>query len=345
MLDSLTRQLEDSRDLEPEQISQAVDGLVSEDFETKTKAGFLIALARKGETVEEIVGFAKNLREKSVSLPRIESDGVTETLDVCGTGGDRQNTFNISTAVALLVAASGVTVAKHGNRAITSRSGSADSLKALGIPIDQSPEESAVMLREHGFAFLFAPRYHPAFKFIGPARQHCAQLKQRTVFNYLGPLLNPARPTAQLIGVPDPELCEPMAQALRSLGIRRGMVVCGRAEDGYMDEISPFAPTSVAEFYQERGFSQSEFDPARLPLGKICQEEIAGGDAEANAQSIRDILEGKDQGAKRRTVLLNAAAALFVAGLERSMIDGYEAAARLIDDGSAARKLEQLRVA
>src|SRR6185295_6881748 len=197
----------------------------------ETKAGFLSALARKGETVEEIAAFARELRARSVQ-PTLDAETRSrEILDVCGTGGDRLNTFNISTTVALIVASAGVTVAKHGNRAITSQAGSADVLEALGVRIDLTPDEAALLLREHGFAFFFAPNYHPAFRHIGPARKLCAERGQRTIFNFLGPLLNPARPTAQLIDVPKPGLCEPIARVLQMLGVRRGMVVSGRVGD------------------------------------------------------------------------------------------------------------------
>src|SRR5439155_7462405 len=184
-------------------------------------------LASKGETTEEIAAFACELRAKSIKPPLDLETRSREILDVCGTGGDRLNTFNISTTVALICAAAGVTVAKHGNRAITSQAGSADVLEALGIRIDLAPAEAAASLRERHFAFFFAPHYHPAFKQIAPARKLCADRGQRTIFNFLGPLLNPARPSAQLIGVPRPELCEPVARVLESLGPRRGWVGCG----------------------------------------------------------------------------------------------------------------------
>ena len=227
MLQPLINDLAASRPLSEEQIQIAVGQLVDERVAADLKADFLTRLAAKGETVEEIAAFARALREKSIQPPLDAETRAREILDVCGTGGDRLNTFNISTTVAIVCAAAGIAVAKHGNRAITSQAGSADVLEGLGIRIDLPPAEAARSLRERNFAFFFAPNYHPAFKHIAAARKLCAGRGQRTIFNFLGPLLNPARPGAQLVGVPRPELCEPLARVLQSLGVRRGMVVCG----------------------------------------------------------------------------------------------------------------------
>ncbi len=342
MLAQLTGDLQQGRDLDPDRIPPAVEALASPGASPEEKAGFLAALARKGETVAEIAGFARVLREKSVPVPLPEELRRRDLLDVCGTGGDGQNTFNISTTVAIVAAAAGVPVAKHGNRAITSRSGSADVLEALGVPIEEDPARCAAGLEEHGFAFFFAPRYHPAFRHIAPARKLCASRGQRTIFNFLGPLLNPARPTAQLVGVPDPSLCAPLARTLQSLGLRRGMVVCGRCGDGHMDELSVLGPTSLAEFYQDRGFSEGELDPAHLSLPPLRKEDLEGGDARENARMVRDILEGRERAGRRSAVLLNAGAALFVAGRCASVTEGWDRAAQVIDEGLAARKLEDL---
>jgi anthranilate phosphoribosyltransferase len=272
-------------------------------------------------------------------------------LDVCGTGGDRLNTFNISTTVAILCAAAGVCVAKHGNRAITSQSGSADVLEALGIPIVLPPAAAARALKEHRFAFLFAPNYHPAFKHIAPARKLCAERGQRTIFNFLGPLLNPARPVAQLVGVPRIELCRPLARVLQSLGVRRGMVVSGKVPrpnaDGtpaiaQLDEFSTLGENSIAEFYQENGFSESTLDPRQLPLQPAALQDLAGGDRDANARIVRQLVYGEDRGPRRDAVLLNAAAAFLVADRVRSVSEGWTLAEQVIDDGRAAAKLEAL---
>lgn len=342
VLEAVIEQLKQELPLSGEQVAQAVASLTDEAVATETKADFLIALAKKGETVEEISAFARELREKSTPLPLDAETRAGEILDVCGTGGDHLNTFNISTTVALVAAASGVTVAKHGNRAITSKSGSADVLEALGVPVDQTPEEAAATLRDQQFAFLFAPHYHPAFKHIGPARKLCAERGQRTIFNFLGPLLNPARPTAQLIGVPRADLCEPVAQALKSLGIRRGMVVSGQVGDRHLDELSTLGDNTIAEFYHDRGFTTSVMSPSDFPLQPVTLEDLQGGDREANAAIIRALLSGEDRGPRRDAVLLNAGAALFVAGKTPSVTEGWELAGETIDNGRAAEKLKNL---
>lgn len=346
MLNDFSKQLQEGHALAPAQVANAVGALVDEQVAPETKAAFLTALAQKGETTEEIAAFATALRARSVPVPVDEATRAGEILDVCGTGGDRLNTFNISTTVALVCAAAGVTVAKHGNRAITSQSGSADVLEALGVPIELSPDGVASALREQRFAFLFAPKFHPAFKHITPARKLCAERGQRTIFNFLGPLLNPARPSAQIIGVPRPELCEPMAKVLQSLGVRRGMVVCGEVPrpggPAFLDELSTLGETTVAEFYHDRGFAVSKLSPADFPLHAATLAELAGGDKHANAAILHRLLAGGERGARRDAVLLNAAAGLFVAGQARSISEGWELAERVLDEGAAARKLAEL---
>ena len=342
MLNTLTEQLRAGTSLNVEQVAEAVLQMTAEDVTPEVKAEFLTALAEKGETTEELAAFAGELRGMATAVPLDETTRAGEILDVCGTGGDGLNTFNISTTVAILCAAAGVTVAKHGNRAITSKSGSADVLEALGIPTDLSPSDAAAAIAEQGFAFLFAPLYHPAFKHIAPARRLCAEREQRTLFNFLGPLLNPARPTAQLIGVPRAELTEPMAKVLQSLGIRRGMVVSGSVGNQRMDELSTLGENAIAEFYQDRGFATSTLNPADLPLPDATLEELAGGDAETNADIIRAILSGMETGPKRNAVLLNAGAALFVAGKADTISTGMELASAVIVDGRAIKKLNSL---
>ncbi|MGZ4963353.1 MAG: anthranilate phosphoribosyltransferase, partial [Limisphaerales bacterium] len=249
--------------------------------------------------------------------------------------------------VAIVLAAAGVPVAKHGNRAITSQCGSADVLEALGIKVDHPPEDAARSLREHHFAFFFAPNYHPAFKNIAPVRKLCGEKGQRTIFNFLGPLLNPARPTAQLIGVPQPGLCEPMARVLQTLGVRRGMVVSGGIRVGefksfYLDELSTLGDNVIAEFYHERGFSSSIMAHDELPLQPATLEDLAGSDRSANAEIIRRLFRGDERGPKRDAVVLNAAAALFVAGKTKSLAVGWEHAGDVIDSGKALQKLKDL---
>jgi anthranilate phosphoribosyltransferase len=342
-LEQLTQHLNTAQTLAEPQVWQAVEQLASENVSSELKAGFLAALANKGETPEEIAAFARALRDKSVPPPIEKAWRESrEILDVVGTGGDRLSTFNISTTVAILCAAAGVAVAKHGNRAVTSSVGSADVVEELGIRVDLSPAEAARSLREHNFAFFFAPNFHPAFKNIAPARKLCAARGQRTIFNILGPLLNPARPSALLVGVPRPELCAPMAHALQSLGARRAMVVCGEAEGRNLDELSTLGANHVAEFYQERGFALSTLAPQNFPVQPAALADLRGGDKFANAEIIRRILAGDERGPKRDAVLLNAGAALFVAGKTFSLAGGWDLAAATIDGGQAGAKLAEL---
>ena len=343
MLEILTTQLAAAQSLLAEQVRAAVEILTDETFPAQTKANFLIALAQKGETHEEIAAFAAALREKSLPPP-IEKNWreSREILDIVGTGGDRLGTFNISTTSAILCAAAGVAVAKHGNRAVTSQAGSADVLEALGIKINLSPEEAARDLQEKNFAFFFAPNFHPAFKNIAGARKLCAERGQRTIFNFLGPLLNPARPSAMLVGVPRVELCEPMAQVLQALGVRRGMVVNGGVGAARIDELSTLGENFVAEFYHERGFTASTLALENFPLQAATLADLLGGDKFQNAEITRKILRGEERGSKRDAVLLNAGAGLFVTGKVKSLAAGWELAGETIDSGAAVAKLAEL---
>jgi anthranilate phosphoribosyltransferase len=351
VLQTLINELAGAKHLSDEQSRLAVEQLVNENVPAVLKADFLCHLALKGETVEEIAAFARALRDKSVQPPLDAVTRAREILDVCGTGGDRLNTFNISTTVAILCAADGIAVAKHGNRAITSQAGSADVLEALGVRIDLPPAEASRALREHNFVFFFAPDYHPAFRHIAAARKLCAERGQRTIFNFLGPLLNPARPSAQIVGVPRPELCAPIARVLQSLGVRRGMVVSGevrgeklegRTGSAHLDELSTLGENTIAEFYQERGFASSLLAPDAFPLQPAMLADLGGGDRQANALIVRRLLSGDERGPKRDAVLLNAAAALFVAGQTRTLAEGWDRAAGLIDGGQAMIKLKEL---
>lgn len=347
MLEQLCQHLAAGRDLSEDQVGLAVAQLAEEGVALELKAEFLTRLAQKKETVAEIACFARELRARAIQ-PMFDGELLHgHMLDVVGTGGDRLSTFNISTTVALLAAAAGVRVAKHGNRASTSPIGSADVMEALGIPFDLGPQEAVQALRQHGFAFFFAPKYHPSFRHIIPARKLCAERGQSTIFNFLGPLLNPARPTAVLIGVPRPDLCEPFARVLQSLGVRRGMVVCGCVPDGanpvrYLDELSPLGPTTIAQFGLRQSLTCSEFSPKSLPLQPATLADLRGGDREVNANIIRRVLRGDERGPKRDAVLLNAAAALVVAELADSLSAGWERAASVIDSGAAWRKFQEL---
>jgi anthranilate phosphoribosyltransferase len=347
VLDTLARQLARNESLSDQQVAAAVDELAGA-AAVETKAGFLAALARKGETTAEITAFARELRRRAVEPPVDAQTRARGILDVCGTGGDRLNTFNISTAVALLAAAAGVPVAKHGNRAATSQAGSADVLEALGVKIDLTPGDAARSLRERDFAFFFAPAYHPAFRGLAPARRLCGQRGQKTIFNYLGPLLNPARPSFQLMGVPLPALCLPLARVLQSLGLRRGMVVCGsvaeEAAGRHLDELSTLGESTVAQFCQPMGPAVSALAPGHFPVQRAALADLAGGDPDANAEIIRRLLRGEDRGPRRDAVLLNGAAALFVAEKCRALSDGWDLAAELIDSGKAWAKLRELMI-
>ncbi len=343
MLELFNHTLSQSVHLTDDQVACAVIQLLDESISVELKADFLCLLAGKPESPEEIAAFARELRARSVPAPIDPDTRSRPILDVCGTGGDRLNTFNISTTVALMCAAAGVTVAKHGNRAVTSQAGSADVLEALGVRIEQSPAEAARSLREHHFAFFFAPLYHPAFRHLIPVRKICGQRGRRTIFNYLGPLLNPARPSAQLVGVPRPELCPTLALVLQSLGVQRGMVVSGRAGEAWLDEFSTLGENTLAEFYQEKGFAASAFSPFDFPVRPATLTDLAGGERERNAEIVRRLLRNEDHGPKRDAVLLNAGAALLVAGKTKSIAEGWDLAVEVLESGRAKTKLDELR--
>jgi anthranilate phosphoribosyltransferase len=304
-------------------------------------AALLVALHMKGETVEEIVGFAEAIRGAATPLAvaggtTIDVSGTERDalVDTCGTGGDASGTFNISTATALVAAGAGVRVAKHGNRSVTSKCGSADVMEALGVKITLPAARVAECLREVGIAFLFAPAMHSAMKYVQPARR---ELRLRTVFNLLGPLTNPAHASAQMVGVYSDELVDKVAEALSMLGLRRALVVHG--EDG-LDEITISGLTRVAEVRDGQVWSY-EVTPEEFGFRRAGLEAIAGGDAAENAQIIREVLEGK-KSACRDVVLLNAAATLVAAGRANHLSEAVPLAAESIDAGVARRKLEEL---
>ena len=339
-LSTLTEKATSSADLSREDVTEAMRALLDETVAETAKAEFLTALARKGETAEEIAAFALELRARAVD-PQIDParfGGVV--LDVVGTGADMAHTFNISSCTIFIAAAAGVAVAKHGNRAITSRCGSADVLAALGAKIELSPEAARRCLETEGVTFYFAPHYHPAFKTIAPVRRKLAEGKQRTVFNILGPLVNPARPTHQLVGVFDRALVGRFAEVLRLLGLKHAMVVHG---DG-LDELSTMGVNTMAEVWAGR-IEQTERDfrvPHTLWRGVTVKPgELAGGDPVTNAAIVRDVLGGKDRGARRDIVLLNAAAALVVAEKAADFTTGWNLAAELIDSGAALARVER----
>jgi anthranilate phosphoribosyltransferase len=304
-------------------------------------AALLVALHMKGETVEEIVGFAEAIRAAAAPLA-VSGDSTIDVsgterdalVDTCGTGGDASGTFNISTATALVAAGAGVRVAKHGNRSVTSKCGSADVMEAVGVNISLPPSRVAECLKEVGIAFLFAPAMHSAMKYVQPARR---ELRLRTVFNLLGPLTNPARASAQVVGVYSDDLVEKLAEALSMLGLRRALVVHG--SDG-LDEITITGPTRVAEV-RDGQVRSYEVTPEEFGLTRAPIKAIIGGDAAANAGIIREVLGGK-RSACRDVVLLNAAAALVAAGKSDHLHGALPLAAQSIDSGAAAGKLRAL---
>ncbi|MFY9562090.1 MAG: anthranilate phosphoribosyltransferase [Terriglobales bacterium] len=304
-------------------------------------AALLVALHMKGETVEEIVGFAEAIRAAATPL-ELHSNAVLDAsgtgrdalLDTCGTGGDASGTFNISTATAFVVAGAGVRVAKHGNRSITSKCGSADVMEALGVNIKLPMPQIAACLEQTGIAFLYAPAVHSAMKHVQTARR---ELRLRTVFNLLGPLTNPARATCQVVGVYSADLVEKLAEALSMLGLHRALVVHG--SDG-LDEITITGPTRVGEVREGRVHTY-EVTPEECGLPRATLDDISGGDAALNAALIRDVLAG-NKSARRDVVLLNAAAALVAAGRADHLREAVPLAVKAIDSGDASAKLEAL---
>jgi len=293
-------------------------------------SSFITALRMKGETAEEVTGFAMAMRRRIVPLP-VDGKGL---LDTCGTGGDGGKTFNISTAAAIVAAAGGATVAKHGNRAVSGQSGSADVLEALGIRTQLRPEQVGQCLDRTGFAFFFAPYFHPAMKHaVGPRRE----IRIRTVFNLLGPLTNPAGAEAQIVGVYDVRLLETIPEVLANLGVRRAMVVS--SQDG-LDEVSVSAETHVAEL-RDGQIRRYVIGPEQLGLHRHPLASVAGGPPEHNARIIQDIFQGR-QGGPRDIVLANAGAALYIADKASDWQEGVVLAARLLDSGTAWEKLQQI---
>ena len=304
--------------------------IMSGEYDNAQIAGFLIALRAKGETVDEITGFAQAMREKMVTVPLDSA-----AIDMCGTGGDALGTFNISTASTFVVAGAGVHVAKHGNRSMTSKSGSADVLQALGIAIDKSVEDSTKDIEEIGLGFMFAPAYHPAMKHAIGARK---ALATRTVFNILGPLCNPAEVKAQAMGIFHPDLTEVQAHVLKALGSTDVMVFHGR--DG-LDEISTTDTTKISQMQNGENINTYEFDSIELGLNRVSLDELQGGEPIENAEIIKSILNG-EKGPKRDIVLLNAAAGIVVGGQAESLNDGLESAKKSVDSGVALNILNQL---
>ena len=330
MIQSAISELMDGRDLSQEDAREVMNSIMAGEATPAQIGAFLVALRIKGETADEIAGCAEAMREHVL----VVRPARTDLVDTAGTGGDGARTFNISTAAALVAAAAGAGVAKHGNRAVSSSSGSADVLEALGFNLELPPETIARSIDELGFGFLFAPTHHPAMRHAAPVRR---DLATRTVFNVLGPLTNPAGARAQVVGVYTPELVPTIADVLARLGAERAFVVHGAAG---VDELSPAGPNLVCEVANGQ-VRRREIDPLDLGIDRCAPEELGGGDPADNAETIRSIFSGAE-GGKRDAVLLNAAGAIAAGGLARDLGEGVELAREAIDSGAAGERLEAL---
>lgn len=320
-------------DLTYDEAFQVMNEIMSGETTATQNAAFLAALSTKStraETIDEISGCAAAMRSHAIPV----DTGDMDCLEIVGTGGDGAHSFNISTTSVFILAAAGVKVAKHGNRAASSQCGTADCLEALGVNIQQSPEDCVRLLREVGICFMFAQKYHTSMKYVGAIRK---ELGFRTVFNILGPITNPASPNYQLLGVYDEYLVEPLAKVLTSLGVKRGVVVYGQDK---LDEISISAPTTVCDFGGGE-YKTYTIQPEDFGFERATKDDIVGGTPEENARITMDILTGKERGAKRNVVLMNAGAALYAAGKADSIAGGVKLAAEMIDSGKAAAKVEQ----
>ena len=328
MIKEAIAQLVKREDLTSEVMEQVMEEIMTGEATDAQKASFLTALSMKGETIDEITSAAKVLRSH---CERFLND--MDVLEIVGTGGDGSNTINISTLSSVVVSAAGIPVAKHGNRAASSKCGTADCLEALGVKIDCAPARSAQILKDINLCFLFAQKYHPAMRFVGAVRK---EMGIRTLFNVLGPLANPAGATMQLFGVYSEELVEPLAHVLRNLGVKRAMVVYGRDS---MDEISLSAETKVCEFKNDE-FKSYVIKPEDLGLTRCNKEDLVGGTPQENAAIVNDILGGA-KGPKTDVVLLNAGAAIYLASDGITLKDGIEKAREIIVSGKAKKQLKE----
>ena len=321
--------LSKKQDLAYAEAEAVMDEIMSGQATPVQMSAYLTALALKGETIDEITASAAGMRAHCIKLLHN-----LDVLEIVGTGGDGSNSFNISTTSSLVIAAGGVQVAKHGNRAASSKSGAADVLEALGVKITLTPERSAEILKKINICFLFAQNYHIAMKYVAPIRK---ELGIRTVFNILGPLSNPAGANMELMGVYDQSLVEPLAQVMANLGVNRGMVVYGQDS---LDEISMCAPTSVCEI-RDGKFTSYEITPEQFGYERCEKGALTGGTPAENAEITKAILKGEEKGPKRQAVCLNAGAALYIAGKAASIEEGVKLAESLIDSGAALKKLEE----
>jgi anthranilate phosphoribosyltransferase len=338
----LEQQLQAGQHLTGAQVRDAAAFLLDPSPEPVRKAAFLRALSQKGETPGEIAGFVREFLQHAIIPPLDFSKLNGPVLDVVGTGGDRLNLFNVSTTAMFILAAGGVCIVKHGNRGITGKSGGADVLEALGAKIDLAPEDLARCVREIGIGFVFAPKYHPSFKAVAEARKLLAADGQRSIFNLLGPLLNPARPDYQLIGVFDEKLVPVFADILKQLGRKAAWVVHGRTDDGRgMDELSTIGENTVA-MLRNANIESVTLDPSTMKYAKATVADLAGGDAEQNADMLEGILAGRFKGAQRDIVVLNAAAGFVITGKVTGLTEGRALAEDLLDRGAAHAKMRHM---
>ena len=345
-MDAVIHHLEEKQELSSREVEVAVALLLDPAAADAKKERLLEALALKGETPAEIAGFVEAFLEQAVDphLGLLELEG--PTLDVCGTGGDQLDLFNVSTTAMFIAAAAGAVVVKHGNRGITSKSGGADVLEALGVRIDLSADEFRNCIERAGIGFMFAPIYHPAFKAVVGVRKALAARGVRTIFNLIGPLLNPARPECQLVGVFSRDLCPAFAEILERLGRESAWVVHGTTGDGRsVDEVSLMGSTRICKAGSLQDQADEEVRPRDFGLKHAEVEELQGGDAKANAIILEAILAGRETGPKRDMVLMNSGAALACAGLADDMGDGIEISREMISSGAALEKLRLLQKA
>ncbi|MEM1084089.1 MAG: anthranilate phosphoribosyltransferase [Verrucomicrobiota bacterium] len=343
-MDALIQHVEEGKELAEAEVGVAAGMLLDGEVADEKKARLLEGLSKKGETPKEIAGFVEAFLEHAVDPGLDGQDFDGPTIDVCGTGGDKLNLFNVSTTAMFVVAAAGARVLKHGNRGITSKSGGADVLEALGIRIDLPPEGFQKCIQEAGVGFLFAPAYHPAFKAVVGVRKQLAEKGVRTIFNLVGPLLNPARPDCQLVGVFARELCPVFAEILQRLGRESAWAVHGTTGDGRsVDEVSLLGSTRICKSGSMQDMVDEEIRPRDFGMQHAEVEDLEGGDAKVNAAILETILAGKETGPKRDMVLLNAGAAIACCGLSDDVGDGIELARTLIDDGSAFARLRALQ--
>jgi anthranilate phosphoribosyltransferase len=344
-MQNLTEHLATGADLSPSDASEAALGLLDESVADSAKADFLRALAAKGETPAEIAAFVETFLEHAVDPGFGPDDCSGPTIDVCGTGGDKLDLFNISTASVFVLAGGGACVVKHGNRGITSKSGGADVLESLGVPIGLPVERLRDCVLQHGVGFLFAPLYHPAFKAVVAVRKQLAAEGTRTIFNLIGPLLNPVRPDYQLVGVFDASFTHPFAEILGRLGRKRAWAVHGTAPGGAgLDEISLSGESAISD-WDGSTVSDSTISPIALGLEEAPLESLRGGDPNQNAAILLAVLDGSERGPKRDIVALNAAAGFAICGLAKDLAGGLVLAREVIDDGRAMAKLDALRSA